>query len=286
MSIQKDCMTINVTVGMWMGYKLDKEKTREVTSAAGAEDDAARVNKHLMKKEYLAPTVSKGSAVRNHLYKRTLPWKDSGDRLITRKLFTKFMEEHSVLKDAFYNEVDILLTKWYPTAIDQAHFRMGAMFDPDDYPSIATLRKKFYVSLDIDGITTAYSTTDDFRLEGSEDVTQARVTKAMAGLYEKLSKPLAHFAETMSNEEKVFRDTTVSNLRDIVEVLPLLNFTGDPDLAALGDRIGKSLTRYEAKDLRNNKVTRAAAGDEACEILESMQGYMNAFSGVIDGSAN
>lgn len=282
MSIQNNCMTIDVTVGMWLGYKLDKGKTREITSDAGAHDDAARVNKHLMSKEYLAPVVSKGSAVRNHLYLRTLPWKDSGTRLITRKLFVKFMEEHSRLRDAFYGEVDTLLNVKYLTAKDQAQFRMGTMFDADDYPTVDVLRRKFYISLDIDGITTAYNATDDFRLEASEDVTQSRVTKAMAGLYEKLSKPLAHFAETMSDAEKVFRDTTVSNLRDIAEVLPLLNFTDDPDLAALGERISKSLTRYEAKDLRNNKATREAAGEEANDILESMRGFMNVFSGVSD----
>lgn len=282
MSIQNNCMTIDVTVGMWLGYKLDKGKTREITSDAGAHDDAARVNKHLMSKEYLAPVVSKGSAVRNHLYQRTLPWKDSGTRLITRKLFTKFMEEHSALREAFYSEVNTLLDVKYLTARDQAQFRMGTMFDPDDYPSIDVLRRKFYISLDIDGITTAYNATDDFRLEASEDVTQSRVTKAMAGLYEKLSKPLARFAETMSEEDKIFRDTTVSNLRDIAEVLPMLNFTDDPNLAALSERISKSLTRYEAKDLRDNKATRAAAGEEAQDILGSMQGFMKAFGGMKD----
>ena len=28
MSIQKDCMTIDIHVGMWLGYKLDKAKTK------------------------------------------------------------------------------------------------------------------------------------------------------------------------------------------------------------------------------------------------------------------
>ena len=278
MSIQNSCMTINLSVGMWMGYKLDKQKTREVTTEAGAHGDAARVNKHLMPKEHLAGAISKGNAVRNHLYQRTLPWKDSGDRLITRKLYTKFMEEHSTLRDAFYAEVEELLTKKYLIAKDQAEFRMGTLFDANDYPSVDVLRRKFYISLDIDGISTAY----DFRLEASEDVIQARVTKAMAGLYEKLVKPLSHFADTMSDAEKVFRDTTVTNLRDIVSVLPALNFTDDPELAALGERIEKTLTRYEAKDLRNNKVTRAAVADEAREILESMSGFMNAFGGQSD----
>lgn len=273
MSIQKSCMTINITVGVWMGYRMDKTKTHQVTTEAGAHDDAARVNKHLVPKETLKAIVSKVGAVRNHFYANTLPWKDSGDRLVTRKRYQKFMEEHSKLRADFFAEVEEFLTKKYLTARDQANFRMGDMFDPDDYPSAATLRRRFYISLDIDGISTAY----DFRLEASEDVIQSRVTKAMTSLWDKLLKPLEHFAGTMAETDKVFRDTTVSNLRDIVEMLPELNFTDDPALAELGEKIRKSLTPYEAKDLRTNPVTRAAVAGEAADILESMKGFMNAF---------
>lgn len=273
MSIQNKCMTINIHVGMWMGYRLDKAKTKEVTDAAGAHEDAARVNKHLVPKDSLKTVVSKVSAVRNHFYANTLPWKDSGDRLITRKRYQTFMGEHSVLRDEFASEVEDFLTRKYLTARDQAEFRMGNMFNPDDYPSTRELRRRFYVSLDIDGIGAAY----DFRLDASEDVLQARVTKAMGSLWEKLMKPLQHFAETMGDSEKVFRDTTVSNLRDIVAMLPELNFTDDPALAELGEKIAKSLTPYEAKDLRNNAITRKAVAGEAADILESMRGFMNAF---------
>ena len=278
MSIQKDCMTIDIHVGMWMGYKLDKAKTREVTTEAGAADDAARVNKHLMPRESLSKVVSKVSSVRNHFYKNTLPWKDSGSRLITRKRYTPFMEEHVKLRDEFNVEVEEFLTNKYLAARDQAEFRMGTLFDPDDYPSAEMLRRKFYVSFDIDAIGDAY----DDRLDKSEDITQARITKAIGGLWEKLSKPLEHFANKMGDTDAVFRDTTVSNLRDIVTMLPELNFTGDPELTALGERIEKTLTRYEAKDLRTNPVTRKAVASEAQEILDSMAGFMKAFGGQSD----
>jgi hypothetical protein len=272
MSVQTNCMAINITIGMWMGHRLDKAKTREVTQGAHADDDAARVNKHLVPKESLKGVVSKFSAVRTHFYKNTLPWKDSGDRLITRKRFQPFMNEHAALRDEAMVEVEEFLTRKYLTARDQAEFRMGTMFNPNDYPSPDALRHKFYVRFDIDGISTAY----DFRLE-EDNAMQSRITKAVGGLYEKLMKPLTHFAEAMGTPDKIFRDTTVSNLRDIVEMLPELNFTDDPELKALGERIAKSLTPYEAKDLRTNAITRKAVASEASEILESMTGFMHAF---------
>jgi hypothetical protein len=119
-------------------------------------------------------------------------------------------------------------------------------------------------------------------LEESEDILQARVTKAMAGLYEKLMKPLEHFADKMGDAECIFRDTTVSNLKDIVAMLPELNFADDPNLTRLGEKIAKSLVPYTAKDLRDKPIVRAAVASEACEILESMRGYMNCFAGSPD----
>lgn len=278
MSIQNNCMILTMSVGEWRGYRLDKTTTHKVTTEAGAASDAARVNKHVVPKEALKDISSACSELRNHFYSKTLPWKDNGDRLITRKLYQTFATEHNVLREKFDEAVNTFIERKYLTARDQAQFRMGDLFDPLDYPSADVLRRKFYVALDIDGVSTSY----DFRLEASEDVTQARVTKAMAGLWEKLSKPLANFAERMGTADAIFRDTTVSNLREIVDILPQLNFTDDPELKALGERISKTLTPYEAKDLRNNPVTRKAVADEANEILGMMSGFMNAFGGQSD----
>lgn len=278
MSIKNECFTVSMSVGVWMGYRLDKETTAKVTTEAGAKADAGRFNKHLVPRDSLSDVVAAVSQLRSHLYSNTLPWKDNGDRLVTRKLFQDFMFAHEKLRNDFNAAVEQFLTVKYQTARDQAEFRMGDLFDESDYPSTTMLRHKFYVALDIDGIGDAY----DFRLNTDESIIQSRITKAVGGLWEKLSKPLEHFAAKMGDADCVFRDTTVSNLRDIVEILPALNFTDDPELAALGERIRKNLAGYEAKDLRNNPVTRAAVASEADEILKSMKGFMRTMGGSDD----
>jgi hypothetical protein len=105
-----------------------------VTKDAGADSDAARVNKHLVPKQALADVVSAASAVRTHLYLKTLPWKDNGDRLLTRKLFLGFIEEHERLVGEFDKAVHQFLTVAYPAARDQAEFRMGSLFKPTTIP--------------------------------------------------------------------------------------------------------------------------------------------------------
>jgi len=287
MSITNDCMVVNLQIGIWMGYRLDKSASAKVTIEAGAEQDAARVNKHLVPKESLKQIVSAAGAVRNHFYEKTLPWKDNGDRLLTRKMYMSFIEEHGKLQNDFYSAVDAFLNVQYPKARDQASFRMGDLFNPNDYPSANELHRKFYVSLDIDAVTEA----GDFRVQLSnqaendavrqnmEQAMNARISRAMGDVWARLSNVLGHFATKMGAKDDIFRDSTVKNLEELVEILPSLNVLDDPNLNAICEDISRTVMGYSAKDLRKDEATRAAVADEAKRIMDDMAGFMNAFGG-------
>lgn len=285
MSIVNDCMIVNLQVGTWLGYRLDKGASAKVTADANAEADAARVNKHIIPKEVLKPIVTAAGAIRTHFYEKTLPWKDNGDRLLTRKMYTKFIEEHSALVRAFDEAVDDFLNNTYLRARDQAEFRMGDLFNPADYPSSTALRHKFYVNLDIDAVTTA----NDFRVQlnqseldgvkkSMEDALQQRITKVMYDLWTRLAETLQHFGSKMGSDE-IFRDSTVKNLEDIVNMLPDLNILNDPDLEKIRQDILSSIVGYEPKELRKNDAVRKQVAGEAQRIMDTMSGFMNAFGG-------
>jgi hypothetical protein len=285
MSIVNECMVINLQVGLWLGYRLDKAASLAVTEQANADQDAARVNKHLVPKETLKPIVSAAGAIRTHFYDKTLPWKDNGDRLLTRKMYTKFIEEHSKLVSEFDNAVDDFLSNSYLKAKDQAEFRMGDLFNSSDYPDSTTLRNKFYVNLDIDSVTQA----NDFRvqLDANElervkaqmmESTQARLGRAMQDVWQRLADTLKHFGDKMSKDE-IFRDSTVRNLEEIVELLPDLNILNDPQLEQVRQDIKNSLIGYDPKDLRKDKAVRNNVASEAQRIMDTMSGFMNAFGG-------
>lgn len=281
MSITTNCMTINVHFGMWEGHRLDKTATQELTTRNRAASDAARVNKHLVDKRWLQPLVSTRSAIRNHWLSLTMPWKDCGDRLLPRGLYLKFIEEHSKLVRDFNVQRDYFLATGYPTAREQAEFRMGELFNDDDYPDPEDLRRKFYVRLVIDAVTEA----KDFRVEMSDDARKgiqeqmeanmaARINTAMGEVWERLGKTLGHFAAKMQDKDAIFRDSTIENLREIVDLLPGFNILNDPKLADIGDQIKTSIYGYEPDDLRKNPKTRATIGGEASRILEAMRGFL------------
>lgn len=282
MSITTKAMVLNLQIGIWQGYRLDKEASRKVTSDANADNDAARVNKHLVPKEALKPVVSAAGAVRTHFYTKTLPWKDNGDRLLTRIMFLDFIQEHEKLVGEFNDSVDTFLTESYPAAREQAEFRMGDLFKGDDYPSAASLRQRFYVNMDIDAVTES----GDFRVEmdaeqldtvrsSMEEAMRGRISRAMQDVWTRLSEVVGHFAKKMGTDD-IFRDTTVRNIEELVDMLPGLNVLDDPDLARMGEEIKAKLAGLDPKELRKDKDVRSQAAKDAADIMERMGGFMAA----------
>lgn len=283
-ALTEKAMVANLSIGLWAGYRLDKEASQRVTSEAGASSDAARVNKHLMPKEALAPIVTAAGAVRNHFYLNTLPWKDNGDRILTRKLYEPFIQEHERLVTEFRDTVRDFLDNAYPSAIEKAAFRMGAMFDRDDYPESWELRRKFYIELGIDAISTA----NDFRVAidqahvdrvkaSMEAAAEARIQTATADVWRRMHTVVERFQERMANPEAVFRDSTVTNIKEMLDLVPGLNVLDDPAIEQVRKSIADALGGIDAKSIRKDPAFRQELAGEAQQIIDRMSGFMAAF---------
>lgn len=283
MSIANNTMVVNLQISVWSGYKLDKGMTQKVTSEANAASDAARVNKHIVPKESLKEIITAQGALRTHFYTNTLPWGDNGDRLLPRLSFMDFMQAHGKLNEEFNNAVDNFVHEKYLRARDQAEFRMGEMFRSEDYPEPEQLRRRFAVNLDIHGVPTGHdfrvdmdTNTVDMLRKQIEEKNQERVTSAMRDVWDRLADVLGHFANKMS-DDSVFRDSTVKNLEELVDMLPALNVTGDPQLEQIRQDITDTLIGYTPKDLRKDMAVRQAAAQESKRIIDQMSGFMGAF---------
>lgn len=285
-SLTEKAMVMNLSIGIWQGYRLDKDASRRVTTEAGADADAARVNKHLVPKDSLAPIVKAQNAIRTHFYDNTMPWRDNGDRLMPRKQFLVFTPTHEALVAAFEAEVDKFLDSEYPSAIAKAEFRMGAMFKRDDYPAASDLRRRFYATLDIDAITTA----GDFRVQldqehvdrvrsAMEAAAEKRITAAMADVWRRMSETVGYFRDRMANPSAVFRDSTVTNIGELLNLIPGLNVLDDPAIETVRNAIATSLGGIEAKDIRKDPALREELAGEAGKIMDTMAGFMRAFGG-------
>lgn len=286
-NIEQTCMVVNLRIGTWLGYKQDKAATADVIERNRAGEGAARVNKHIIPRGALAAVVAAANAVRTHFYKKTLPWKDNGDRLLTRDLMQEFIVEHGRLVSVFRQQVRNFLDNEYPRVQAQAESRMGDLFDPEDYPAHQELMPKFYANLNTDALTLPDNLkgilqdrdTEARIVADAEAALARRLNRAMTDVWSRLATTLGHFANKMGGDE-VFRDSTVNNLNEIVELLPALNVLNDPNLERINKEIKDTIAGFDAKTLRKDPLQRREAAAKANEIMEDMAGYMNAFSGV------
>lgn len=283
-ALTERAMVANLSIGIWQGYRLDKEASRKITTQSGAASDAARVNKHLVPKEALAPVVTASNNIRTHFYSSTLPWRDNGDRLMTRILYMPFIEAHEALVREFNDAVETFLKTTYPKAIEQAEFRMGELFNRDDYPPVTELRHRFYARLDIDALTTS----DDFRVQidqehvdkvrkSMEEAAERRINNAMRDVWKRLAETIGYFYERMNDPKAIFRDSTVQNIADLIELIPGLNVLDDPDIEAVRRMVADKLGGIEPKEIRKDDAYRAELAGEAKAIMDRMTGFMNAF---------
>lgn len=200
--------------------------------------------------------IAAGVAVRNHFYVNTLAWKGNGDRLLPCKNFTTFMGGHLALKKEFATLID-----------DKAHW--SRITDNND------LDNKFYVRLDVDQVPLPV----DFCAELEERIFAAivgklyaaehkRTVRATEDLWSRLIDPLTHFADIMENG-KAFRDATVKNLVEAVELMPRLNFANDGGIIEVLERV--RALGVDIKALRKDGVYRAAKAEVARDILTEIE---------------
>lgn len=284
MTIATHCLVLNLRVGVWSGHQLDKSASQRLTSEASATDDAARVNKHLISKAALAEVTKAANALRTHFYTHTLPWKDNGDRVISRKPFLSFIEQHEKLMSDMHRAADNFAHVIYPAERERARFRMGALYNPSDYPSPDEVRRRFYASLDIDPVTEI----GDFRvkLEAQAQQTlktqverayQERVDRAMQSVWQRVADMVTTFAQRTAANQAI-RVELVDNLREIVQILPDLNIVSDPQLESIRKLIESKLIDNDASVLRTDDAVRLQAAAEAAAIADQMRSFMAAFN--------
>ena len=107
-NIDTCAMLVEFNASVWTARKLDKKTTDEVvTSKNAAAKDAARVNKHLLagRNELDVINTYVGS-VRTYVYENTMPWSDSGIRLLPTANFLTFSQRMADSEQTFFSYVE------------------------------------------------------------------------------------------------------------------------------------------------------------------------------------
>lgn len=280
-------MLCEFNASVWTARKLDRKKSDDVVTGAGAKSKgAARVNKNLLAgRPELDEITQIVTEARNYVYANTTPWSDAGQRLIITARLPKFdarIEEYKLkFKDKVTAFVDL-----YPTLITAQAMALGDMFNRAEYPSASEIAHKFAMSCDYVPVPSAGDIRVDIgnqaqdelraRLEASSN---ARVNRAMADVTERFTDHLKRMTDRLvtdvdTNGEakgRRFTETLVSGALELCDLVRDYNVTGDIGLSEARKALEAALSGVTVTTLREDPIKREEVRVAATSILNKFK---------------
>ena len=126
---------------------------------------------------------------------------------------------------------------------------------------------------------------NDFRVTLSEEE-QARVAREIdesvrqslnrgtKDLWVRLTDVVTHMVDKLNEPESRFHASLVTNVFDLVDLLPRLNVSQDDELNRFAAEIKDRLCNVSAHDLKKNEILRVATATDAAQILSQMDAVL------------
>lgn len=277
--VARSSVLVDLRIRTYTGRKQDRETQEEVTTSKGAASRrAASVYKSLFAEcKELDRALSLQARARARHYALTLPWSDTGSRLLPITGMKAYQETMSDLQSQFDAAVQAFLIK-YDTLVAAAAFQLGTLFDRSEYPTRDTVARRFSLTVDYNPLPLA----GDFRVDVESDLqkdlmrqyeerTASLVAGAQRDAWTRLHETLTHLAERLADKGEGKRgriyDSLVSNPAELCGLLTTFNIAGDPTLEAARVALEGVLSRTSADELRKSPDERAHVKASVEEIL-------------------
>ena len=282
--IATSAMQVELNISCWTARKLDKRVSEEVDAAKHTKVKAGNYHKHLLAgNPHLDAVVKYAAKVRLWNTQQTIPWSDSGTRIVTMEnLFSggykRQLDDHKI-------EFDRLAANFigiYPTLISAAAFQLGDLFDRDEYPEVDTLEKRFKFNYSLIPIPTS----GDFRIDIAEQAKAElvadyerqfteRLNNAMRDVWDRLYDCLSHMSERLASDDegkrKVFHGTLLTNAQDLITLLSRLNVTNDPKLEQARRDLQAALVNTDISSLKDSDYVRENVKSKVDDILKRFE---------------
>ena len=271
-----------LTITQFSGSKQDKAATDSVKEKFQTGNDAGRYNKSLIARDSIKAVSSAANEARIFHYAQTLPWKDDGARILPAANYLQYSEGMRAKKATFQATVAKFIAS-YPDLIDEARTRLAGLFNASEYPDAANIVDKYSFDVQIDPLPQAADFRVDLNSAEVEHIRkeiEARNNQAQAAatldLWKRLNSAVSAMSERLNDPKAVFRDSLVSNIEEITEIIPRLNLTDDPALNRLTEEARVKLTAATPEKLRTDINTRKETAKAADDLLVTMAAFMGA----------
>jgi hypothetical protein len=171
------------------------------------------------------------------------------------KFLTEAMEKR---KQLVQNFIDV-----FPAEIDEARVRLKDQFDESNYPSVDKIQELFsmsyaYITFKVpDNLPEEVKKRESDKLTARFSEVEADVRDAMR---EGLAKLVKHLVDSLQvgddGKQKIFRNSSVNNLVEFLELFNDRNITNDRDLEQLANKAREVIAGVDPDALRSKTSIR------------------------------
>jgi len=291
--IAQRAVIARVNIGRWSPWKKDRSLASSVAEEKKANPKKLHASKQLVDRE----AVRALNRVLNECYiyhkSHTLQTGTEGDRLLP----TSRIAEHEARLIAYRDRVEELLSEFlevYPSYVQEARLEakgLGLLWSEFDYPSAEELAQKYYIKWRYLPLPTSAEglSVGNEQLRMINEYLQAEYEEierqVRADLWVRLYEQTSYMASKLSSirvtkdgnqEGAIFRDSLVSNVKELADLMDSLNVTDDAALSGAAQRIREALTKHNPEILRTNRVVRATVARDAETIAHEALGQLRA----------
>lgn len=274
-------MLVSLTIKQWLGQRYDKDAAAETITANAAESDAGIFTTYLVPKKSLAAVAKANSRARQAFYRAALPW-DEGVRIIPAERWESFAAEMETVKQEYLKEADRFAAVTYPAELARAQERLGGLYEGSSFPSASTIRESFDLSVTVLPVPDS----EDFRCsvadavladirQGIERHVVERTQAAQRDIWQRMLDVMRHFASTMKQDDKTFRDHTVGALAEVAAEAQSLSIIPDAQLDEVVSEFKAMAKAFKPEAVRLSPALRTKAAKQAAATvarIESMMG--------------
>ena len=280
-NLAKRAMLVTLETGSWSARTVDDDVTDEIGRQHEAEKDHGKYQKRLLSKEAVKAVNAIRQAARVYHNGITLPWQGQL-RLLPVNLYESYRDtiaDFAEQRIAARNELVDRLEEWKA----EARERLGSMFYEADYPDAEELREAYYLRAEFTPVPDVQhfvaDLADEERAEVAGQIEQQienRIAAANRDLHRRLYELALKVNESLGKGR--FSEALYNRMVDLLDVLPRLNLSHDPELDGLVAKLRAAADSVNPKEMRTaNRVfdeeKRDAFVEEVTDVQARLSGY-------------
>ena len=275
-SISSSAMLVELNISVWTGRKFDKQVSAEIDTQKQTTTRAGNYSKRLFADEPIFDAIQKfaGNA-RTYHYHATMPWSDSGLRLLTTAMYFDYNKKISEMEMDFDNLVSNFINQ-YQVLVAKSQTKLGTLFSASDYPDVQDIASKFRFSVKYAPVPDVGDWRVDVGNDAKQQLMESYVTYYSSNLEQAMREPWERMHEALKNmsiklsgdKKQIFRDTLVGNVVELCDLMEKFNVTGDPKMKQAKAKIENALLGITPDALREDDDLRLDSKSKVDSLLK------------------